>query len=204
LYKTPNRPLKQSTVQYLLPCPCGHSVLIARSQAGSTIVCSKCNTTLDIPTIRGMANLTPAVVEELGDSAASRKQSRSSNSTSSTTASKSTLRKVLTAVFFMVFVVAGLTTARWGVIRYFTPTPFTVEDEIKEGAESLARFTPADAWDAWQYYQSTALREKNPAPYYRIKRLMELQDENMRLGGIITAVAFASLMATIFLGRRPV
>jgi hypothetical protein len=150
-----------------------------------------------------MNNLTPLAAEELGDSSATGKQSKSSKNRSSATASKSTLRKVLTAVFFMVFVVAGLTTARWGIIRYFTPTPFTVDDEIKEGAEALARFTPADAWDAWQYYQSTAMREKNPAPYYRIKRVMEMQDENMRLGGIITGIAFAGLMASIFVGRRP-
>jgi hypothetical protein len=149
-----------------------------------------------------MANLTPVDAQEPGDSSAIRKKSQPLGKRSSASASKSTLQKVLTAVFFIVFVVAGLTTARWGVIRYFTPTPFTVEDEIKEGSETLAKFTPTDAWDAWQYYLSTGLREKNPAPYYRVKRVMELQDENMKLGAIITAIAFAGLMATVFLGKR--
>ncbi len=149
-----------------------------------------------------MANLTPVVAQETSDSPAIKKKSQSLGAPLSATASKSTLQKVLTAVFFIVFVVAGVTTTRWGIIRYFTPTPFTVEDEIKEGAELLANFTPTDAWDAWQYYQSTGLREKNPAPYYRVKRVMELQDENMKLGAIITAIAFAGLMATVLLGKR--
>jgi pyruvate-formate lyase-activating enzyme len=98
----------------------------------------------------------------------------------------------------MVFIVAGVATGRWAVIRFLTPTPFTVEDEIQQGAENLSSFTPSDAWDAWQFYQSAGFKEKNPAPYYRIKRVMELQDETMRTGAVVTAIAFVCLMAVLF------
>jgi len=172
-----------------------------------TIVCPKCNNALDIPTIRGMVNLSPiATNESLKDDSKNSKAKvaggLSSSKPTTGQASKSTLRKGLTAVFFIVFVVAGLTTARWGVIRFLTPTPFTIEDEIRQGGETLADFTPTDAWDAWQYYQLTGFKEKNPAPYYRVKRVMELQDENMRLAGVVTAIALACLMATIFVRKR--
>lgn len=189
-------------MQYLLPCPCGHSIPISRSQAGMTVSCPQCNSTIEIPTIRGMANLTPAYADGQNDSSRNQTDGRSTAKRPSTQTTKSTLRKALAAVFFIVLVVAGLTTARWGIIRYATPTPFTVEDEIKQGTETLSQFSPAETWDAWQYYQSVGFREKNPAPYYRVKRVMELQDENMRLGAIVTAVAFACLMATLFVGKR--
>ena len=172
-----------------------------------TIVCTMCNKALDIPTIRGMANLTPIDINESTTDDAKNPKAKvagglSSNKPTSGQASKSTLRKTFTAVFFIVFVVAGLTTARWGLTRFLTPTPFTVEDEIRQGGETLTGFTPTDAWDAWQYYQSTGFKEKNPAPYYRVKRVMELQDENMRLAGVVTAIAFVCLMATIFAPKR--
>jgi len=166
------------------------------------VTCPKCNTTLDIPTIRGMANLTPIATDESKNTKANIAESSSSNKPSSGQVSKSKLRQALTAVFFFIFIVAGLTTARWGFIRFLTPTPFTVEDEIKQGGETLANFSPSNAWDAWQYYQTAGFKEKNPAPYYRVKRVMELQDENMRLAGVVTAIAFACLMATIFAPKR--
>jgi len=171
------------------------------------IVCPKCNNALDIPTIRGMANLSPVDINESKTNDSKNPKAKftgspSSNKPTSGQASKSTLRKGLTAVFFIVFVVAGLTTARWGFIRFLTPTSFTIEDEIRQGGETLADFTPTDAWDAWLYYQSTGFKEKNPAPYYRVKRVMELQDENMRLAGVVTAIAFACLMATIFAPKQ--
>ena len=172
-----------------------------------TIVCPKCNNAVDIPTIRGMANLSPIAINESPTDDSKNRKAKvagrlSSSKPTSLQASKSTLRRGLTAVFFIVFVVAGLTTARWGVIRFLTPTPFTVEDEIRQGGETLADFTPTDAWDAWQYYQLTGFKEKNPAPYYRVKRVMELQDENMRLAGAVTAIALACLIATIFVRKR--
>jgi hypothetical protein len=201
-------------VKYLLPCPCGQSVPVARSQAGMRIVCPQCNANLDIPTIRGMANLVSLAPEELKSSTSSSASRLAGNSAGKpsdySTASPptpgepqgGTVRRALTAAFLIVFVVAGLTTARWAIIRYFNPTPFTVEDEINYGANNLANFTPSDAWDAWQFYQSTGLTEKRPETYYRIKRAMELQDENMRAGGVLTAIALGCLITILFIPKR--
>lgn len=44
------------SVRYRLPCRCGQTVLVERSQAGLTVTCS-CGAQLEVPTIRGLAQL---------------------------------------------------------------------------------------------------------------------------------------------------
>jgi len=46
------------SVRYRLPCQCGQTVLVERSQAGLSVTCS-CGTQLEVPTIRGLAQLEP-------------------------------------------------------------------------------------------------------------------------------------------------
>ena len=41
------------SVRYRLPCQCGQTVLVERSQAGLSVTCS-CGTQLEVPTIRGL------------------------------------------------------------------------------------------------------------------------------------------------------
>ncbi len=43
-------------VRYRLPCACGQTVLVERSQAGLSVACS-CGKSLEVPTIRGLAQL---------------------------------------------------------------------------------------------------------------------------------------------------
>ncbi|NIP87276.1 MAG: hypothetical protein GTO03_17650 [Planctomycetales bacterium] len=45
--------------QFLLPCPCGETHIIAKTQAGQQLEC-KCGAQLEVPTIRQMALLEPA------------------------------------------------------------------------------------------------------------------------------------------------
>jgi hypothetical protein len=52
--------------QYRLPCTkddCGGSTIVDVSQAGLTVPCSKCGTSLEVPTIRGLAQLERVVTE---------------------------------------------------------------------------------------------------------------------------------------------
>jgi len=46
------------SVSYRLPCKCGQTVLVERSQAGLSVICS-CGTQLEVPTIRGLSALEP-------------------------------------------------------------------------------------------------------------------------------------------------
>jgi hypothetical protein len=55
--------------KYVLPCPCGQSVEVDASQAGLQVTCS-CGSTLEVPTMRGLAQLQPAASEERRDEAA--------------------------------------------------------------------------------------------------------------------------------------
>lgn len=49
--------------RFLLPCECGQSVVVERRQAGTSVSC-RCGKSLDVPTIRGFAKLTPAAEQE--------------------------------------------------------------------------------------------------------------------------------------------
>jgi ribosomal protein S27E len=53
--------------QYRLPCTkddCGGSTIVDVSQAGLTVPCAKCGTSLEVPTIRGLAQLERVVTED--------------------------------------------------------------------------------------------------------------------------------------------
>ena len=45
---------------YLLPCSCGRDVSVSVSMAGQTVRC-ECGTELEVPTLRGLRQLAPAV-----------------------------------------------------------------------------------------------------------------------------------------------
>ena len=188
---------QDSIVHYLLPCTCGHSIPISRSQAGTTIQCPMCKAILEIPTIRGMATLIP--IDQPSESS---NASRLRTDPLLKRSPRSFLRAGMMATFLGIFVIAGLTTGRWAIIRALTPTPYTVDDEIKEGDENISKFSPSNAWDAWQFYQTRGLKEKTPATYYKVKRMMELQDKNMMIGGIVTSLAFAGIVISILWPKR--
>jgi hypothetical protein len=44
-----------------LPCQCGREVVVTRAQAGGTVTC-ECGAELNVPTLRGLAELRPAPV----------------------------------------------------------------------------------------------------------------------------------------------
>ena len=49
-------------MKYLLPCTCGESIVVEVSQAGQRIPC-KCGKTLEVPTMRAIRELAPAMEE---------------------------------------------------------------------------------------------------------------------------------------------
>jgi hypothetical protein len=93
-------------------------------------------------------------------------------------------------------------TGWWGLIRLATPTPYTIEDEIREGEKVLDTFGPADTWDAWQFYINKGIHEKEPATYYRVKHAMEIQDKRMQVSGMIFGASSIGLVMLLILGRR--
>lgn len=58
-------------MKYLLPCTCGESIVVEVSQAGQRIPC-KCGKSLEVPTMRAIRELAPAVEENTKAAAAHR------------------------------------------------------------------------------------------------------------------------------------
>ncbi len=48
------------SAQYLLPCRCGHSIVVEPRRAGEMTVCPACGASQQVPTMREMADLEPA------------------------------------------------------------------------------------------------------------------------------------------------
>lgn len=62
-------PLRHRTTamsnHYLLPCSCGQKLRVAAAQAGGEVACD-CGRRLTVPTLRGLRELEPAIVEAAG------------------------------------------------------------------------------------------------------------------------------------------
>lgn len=51
------------SAQYLLPCRCGHPIVVEPRRAGEMTACPTCGASLQVPTMREMAALEPAPAE---------------------------------------------------------------------------------------------------------------------------------------------
>ncbi len=69
-------------MKYLLPCTCGESIVVEVSQAGQRIAC-KCGKSLEVPTLRALRELAPAVAENT-QAAAARRPARTWSQTQGT------------------------------------------------------------------------------------------------------------------------
>jgi hypothetical protein len=117
------------TVKYLLPCACGHNVLVEPRQAGESVVCA-CGSPLAVPTLLGITAL-ERVEEEPEPQASPGQWGRRQ-------------RLLLLGTVVFAFAVA------WGIWLLMHPpkSPFAIDPEqIRQSAQTLRVW---QSWEAWQ------------------------------------------------------
>jgi hypothetical protein len=177
----------------LLPCSCGQSTAVHKSQAGTYIRCPSCQQRLEVPTIAGFAALTPVADDSLQHEATLRRRS-----------SWTPMRGFSAAVCFILALVGLGQATLYGVYRWANPTAFTVEGMLAEMDQTARSMPPAESWDLFHSIQEHGLGEKKPPAAFVKKRNLEILDRRMfwwASGGLLGF--FGLLLTTWYRPRTP-
>ncbi|MDZ4848563.1 MAG: hypothetical protein SGI77_04665 [Pirellulaceae bacterium] len=170
---------------YLLPCSCGETIPVEKSQSGSQVDCPTCHRSCEIPTMRELLTFEFVTGTPIAD-----------NRKSSPAARWALLRGITAALCFLVALFGLGRAGSYGVYRLSNPTNFAVEDLLRETEKSSQQLSVVETWDNWRYLQETGLRTKRPPQVFVIKRFLEKRDVEMARWGIAGAVGLLGLLAT--------
>jgi len=122
---------------FLLPCECNHKLSVETRNAGSTIECPQCSATLDVPKLRELKNLEPAIQDQ------GTGQSRAANP----------VKRHLFTLGLGIAVIAGLA---GGALYKYSSNMINKDQQTRD---EIAEFEKADAflkeaplaqvWDIW-------------------------------------------------------
>ena len=155
------------SVRYRLPCKCGQTVLVERSQAGLSVNCS-CGTQLEVPTIRGLAQLelVQSAPDKLGWTA----------------------QYGLLLIGALIAVVAG-SAAAWRVTR-LPADPYSerqIDLAMYKMAAEIDGMSPGKVLEAWQEFRcGVYVEDDRPERNYRAGRAA-YQRWNWVLAGVAAA-----------------
>jgi hypothetical protein len=158
------------SVRYRLPCSCGQTVLVERSQAGLSVACS-CGKQLEVPTIRGLAQLdtVQSAPDQLGWTAQ--------------------YGLLLIGVLIALFA-AG--TAGWRVVKQ-GPDLFSessIDATMKEHFAQIEKMPPGDVVLLWQSLRNLPYMEDTQAKkQYYIER-----EANQRWSWVLAGIAAAGVL----------
>jgi hypothetical protein len=124
----------QLSAKYLLPCPCGQTVLVEPKQAGAAVTCG-CGNVLAVPTVLQMASLELAAPAARPSSAKTRWGARQ--------------RLILLGVVILAGAVA---LAGWSLYK----RPLAAADLIDPATirQNVQKFTLWQTWEAWERFKS--------------------------------------------------
>lgn len=178
-------------MRYLLSCPCGHKIPVSRSQAGSQLPCPICGQTLEVPTIRGLANLPleqqPPAEGTVGKRTAPR---------------WSIARRVAAAVCFCVALIGFIIGGMLLIVRLSLDTGWTLEGELEYGDAMIAQYEPAELWDAWASFRQEGLGPKNPPPHVIMQRDLQARDPYLYGAFGFATAGLIGWLLTIFTAPR--
>ena len=128
--------------RYLLPCECGHKLVVESKNAGSTTECPECSTIVDVPKLGELKKLAPA---EPADPNSAKRSTGANNA--------NPVKRLLFTLGLAVAVIAGVA---GGVLYNYSGNLIGKDEqtrseiaEFKEMEESLADATAAELWDLW-------------------------------------------------------
>ncbi len=180
--------------QFLLPCACGAKIPVNRSQAGMSLPCLECGKTVEVPTIRKLA--------EFASSAPAKKEA------------KSRAGKWLGPIAAISFIISLLGLAYGGSLAYerytyiseLTQTGanlnLTEAEFIAEVRKSSLLSAPADTWDFWNAMVNNGLSDPNPPGFFQVKRYLASQVPMMRGSFLVGSISLAVFALSTFLMQK--
>ncbi len=172
---------------YLLPCTCGKKLVITKSQAGEEVTCD-CGEKLQVPTLRGLADLEIAAASNEVKVAKPR--------------SWNPLLGIPTAILL------GLSVILFGLFAYHAywrlqiDTSYTVQDEISNGDKKLDELSPADLLTLYRSFREEGLGEKEAPPFYILLLYAKDRENDMYYFGVACACTLALGLTTGWLSKR--
>ena len=180
--------------QFLLPCACGAKIPVNRSQAGMSLPCLECGKTVEVPTIRKLA--------EFATSVPAKKEAINRSS------------KWLGPIAAISFIVSLLGLAYGGSLAYerysylseLTKTGanlnLTEAEYIADVRKSALLSSPADTWDFWNAIVNNGLRDPSPPGFFQVKRYLASQIPMMRGSFLVGGFSLAVFALTTFLMQK--
>ena len=181
--------------QFLLPCACGGKIPVNRSQAGMTLPCPQCGKTIEIPTIRKLA--------EFASVASEKKETK-----------RVGIAKWLGPIAAIAFVVGLIGLAYGGYLYYerYTYLSFisqiggdlklTEENFMVEVRKSAIQSAPADTWDYWNTMLYDGLKDASPPDLFRAKRHLEARWPTMTYSFFVGLAGLGIFGASCFFLHR--
>ncbi len=175
--------------QYLLPCSCGAKVPVSRSQAGMSLNCPECSSSLSVPTIRNLSQLEAV--------------SSVSPATPDSVKKPGALMRIVAGLLLLL----GIACTSYGGMMAYDRITFPIpldhkeEDFLKESRDRVSELTPAGAWDAWNYMAATGLSEVSTPDYFRIQRAFR-ENEPYMIGFLAAGLGFLiAFAASVWFSR---
>ena len=175
-------------MEHLLTCGCGRKIPVSRSQAGQELSC-ECGQRLQVPTLRGFAELPVAGPETLPA-----KSYASSFTPESERRAWGGWRGTIMAISVAMLVISALPCAYFLFIRWQIDTSYGMEDEIISGNKSYDLMPMENLMVDWSNFERNGLGPKNKPRFYWLKIAAR---ENEILAMISGAVATLSALTAI-------
>ena len=180
--------------QFLLPCTCGAKIPVNRSQAGMSLPCLECGKTIEVPTIRKLA--------EFASSVPVKKEAISRSG------------KWLGPIAAIAFIIGLIGLAYGGSLAYERHNylseltknganiNLTEAEYISEIRKSALLSAPADTWDFWNAIVNNGLTDPDPPGFFRVKRYLASQVPLMLCSFLIGGISFGVFALSTFLMQK--
>jgi len=181
--------------QFLLPCPCGASIPVNRSQAGMSLPCPQCGKTIEIPTIRKLAEFAVAVpAYKPVKSAASLRW-------------LGPIAAVSLIICLIGFTYGGyLAIERYSLISELNKSNVSLdsneEDFLARTRKAALQSAPADTWDYLNVMIEKGLQSPNPPDFFKVKRYLESRVPPMQISLWTGCFSFAVFTIAAFVLHR--
>lgn len=176
-------------MQRLLICECGNTIVVGSAQAGRHVVCPTCQKTIQIPTLRGLAELPAAEPIEQNDQPTIARQVHDSR-----WRWRGPVMAGCLAVFLISLGFAFFNLQTWYNLRNYPG----MEEHFQIVTQVLDEAGPDQLSQIWDDYSGVSLIQPDPPPY---KRVRDFAQAKLRSGQIASGVSLAMLIGLLVIWR---